>query len=193
MRYSKEHKEQTRQRILEAAGRVFRRQGYQGGGVDAVMREAGLTHGGFYAHFPNKEALFAETIRTTMEGLPFWQRQEDDDLHWLDQIFEGYLSDQHLQSMAEGCPAPPLASEVARAGDAAQEAFEEGARGIQALIEGRLGHLPEAERRPAALAILATLVGTLGLARAVHDDRFASEILAASREHLRQSMLPQNT
>ena len=62
MRYPPGHKDETRRKILEAAATVFRRQGYHAGGVDQVMREAGLTAGGFYAHFPSKEALFAETL-----------------------------------------------------------------------------------------------------------------------------------
>ncbi|MEO1087794.1 MAG: TetR/AcrR family transcriptional regulator, partial [Acidobacteriota bacterium] len=120
MRYSPEHKAKTRKSILDAASRVFRRRGYQGGGVDAVMKEAGLTHGGFYAHFQNKEALLAETVLDAM--LEARKRHRDwtagtSGATWLGRFLDHYLSDRHRRHSEHGCPVPALVSEPLLEGD----------------------------------------------------------------------------
>src|SRR3954471_13811514 len=117
MRYPAGHKEQTRAKILRAAGKVFRRLGYHAAGVDKVMEEAGLTAGGFYAHFGSKEALLAEVLTPAAAEarVPL-----DPDLDGvagrarLEAFVESYLSRSHLQRTDNGCPLPALVSEVAR-------------------------------------------------------------------------------
>lgn len=179
MRYPPERKEQTRQAILAAAGRVFRRLGYAGAGVDAIMAEAGLTAGGFYAHFASKEALFAEMFaqalaQTTLGGAA---PSEPD---WLATLVQRYLSPGHRDTVEQGCPLPPLLADLSRAGDAARAAFEEHLRAALARMQEQL-----APGTPAA-ALLALMVGGLTLARAV-GGAFAADILTACRAFARQA------
>jgi len=125
MRYLPDHKGQTRRRILDAAAAVFRRQGYRGAGVDAVMQEAGLTAGGFYAHFPSKEALFAETLADALRQSRLFGGADFDHLagpDWVRAVAAFYLSPAHRRLVGQGCPLPPLLAEVARASPEARQA-----------------------------------------------------------------------
>jgi TetR/AcrR family transcriptional repressor of nem operon len=187
MRYAPDHKEKTRARILEAAGRVFRRQGFHAAGVDRVMEEAGLTSGGFYAHFDSKQALLAEAL--TQAGAETGSRL-DAGLRglagraWVDAFLARYLAPSHRKAMEQGCPLAALVSEVARADGPARESFEAMVRELAARLsdqargEGR-GPGPSDGR---ALAALALCVGGLGLARAVRDESLADQILEACRD-----------
>lgn len=179
MRYPADHKVKTRARILEAAGRLFRRRGYHASGVDAVMNEAGLTPGGFYAHFGSKEALLADALEhaagataagidATLGGLS--------GRDWAEGFIAYYLSDSHRAAVEEGCPLAALASEVARAGEPVRRTFE-------SLLLRLAGRLADGGLDPGrALAVIALCVGGLGLARSVHDDELAGSILQASRD-----------
>lgn len=190
MRYSKEHKEETRQRILRAAGRVFRRQGYQGGGVDAVMKEAGLTHGGFYAHFKNKEALFEAAISAAMHGArethqSWTQDRVGDD--WIRTFTAHYLSPQHAERQEGGCAVPPLVSELGRAGEGPRVSF---GNNIQEWAASLAEHLPgKSESVDDALAVIAACVGGIALARAVDDPELQERILSSSRRMIDQAFL----
>ena len=123
MRYAPEHKEKTRTRILAAAGRVFRRLGYHAAGVDAVMAEAGLTAGGFYAHFDSKQALLAEAIEyvraESCERRASWTGDRSG-REWIEGFLGGYLSNGHRRRIENGCPLAALLSEVSRADDEAK-------------------------------------------------------------------------
>lgn len=182
MRYPKGQKEETRHRILKAAGTVFRRQGYQGAGVDAVMKEAGLTHGGFYSHFQNKEALFEEAVEDAIKRIRDGRIQRGRDLDgvaWIRAMVEFYLDQNHRQQVERGCPMPPLVSELGRAGDGPRGAFENGILNWCEDITEHLSHLPEDERDSAAMGIVAALVGGMSIARAFRDDRRAAEVFEA--------------
>lgn len=184
MRYSKEHKKQTRERIVEAAGRVFKRRGYQGGGVDAVMKDAGLTHGGFYAHFRNKEALFSEVLSKASQKIRRTRNQLTEGLEgraWVRAMVEVYLSPQHQQHVDAGCVIPPLVSEMERLGEAPKRTFEKELLAWKDELEEHLHHLPEEQREPAALGVIATCVGSMALARAVADEALSERLLHAGR------------
>ena len=182
MRYAAGHKEQTRAKILQAAGKVFRREGYHAAGVDKVMEEAGLTAGGFYAHFGSKEALLAATLAPAAAeaGAP-----RDKDLEgitgraWVEAFVERYLSPSHLLRAEDGCPLPALVSEVARSGAPVKASFEAIVRGLAARL---LGQASEGLTEDRALAIIALCVGGLGVARSVQDEALAARILAACRD-----------
>ncbi|MGE3803077.1 MAG: TetR/AcrR family transcriptional regulator [Gemmataceae bacterium] len=181
MRYGPEHKAQTRERILEAAARVFRRQGYAGTGIDAVMAEAGLTAGAFYAHFASKEALFAEIVphaleqTSTLTGADFAELQGPD---WARAVARRYLSKAHCNHVEKGCPLPPLLAEVSRS-PAARQAFEQK---LQELLVKVADKLPGKEEE--MLALLSLLVGGMTLARAVEDENVATRILEACRQFI---------
>ncbi|MEM8962688.1 MAG: TetR/AcrR family transcriptional regulator [Acidobacteriota bacterium] len=184
MRYPPEQKAETRRAILEAAGRVFRRRGYQGGGVDAVMKEAGLTHGGFYAHFRNKEALLGEAVLDAMwamrEEHGRWTEGESGE-GWVRAFVDGYVSRGHVAAVEGGCPVPTLVSELGRVKEGPRESFERGlavwAGDVAEQLEG-----PETEREAMAMGVIASCVGAIALARAVADETVADRVLAGARE-----------
>jgi TetR/AcrR family transcriptional repressor of nem operon len=187
MRYAKEHKAKTRQKILKAAGRLFREFGYDGVGVDAIMTEAGLTAGGFYAHFPSKRALFDEALVTAVatgkaaETATAMKSAESDEVGRLRLMIKNYLSRQHRDQVAEGCPLPALTPDAARGGEASRENYE---RQLLQYVKRLEALLPEgaAARRDTALALMAQCVGGLMLARAVKDERLSDRILKACRQ-----------
>lgn len=178
-------KERTRRRILDAAGRVFRRTGYAGSGVDAVMAEAGLTHGGFYAHFDSKEALFAETVARALGRTAELMGSGPDDregVAWLRAAVRRYLSRPHLRAVEEGCAMPALVSELGRAGEVPREAFEERLLELLADAEGKAPPGPGLDPADRLLATVALCVGGLSLARAVKDPALSDRILDACRK-----------
>lgn len=179
MRYAAGRKEQTRARILKAAGKVFRRHGYHASGVDKVMEEAGLTAGGFYAHFSSKEALFAAMFAPTAAEAAARQaeRPETPDRAWVDGFLDFYLSAAHRDSPDQGCPLTALMSEVARAGEPVKASFESVVRALASRIEAAAGGSEER-----ALAVVALCVGGLGLARSVADETLSGRILSNCRD-----------
>ena len=183
MRYPKEQKEETRRRILEAAGKLFREHGYNGIGVDAIMAEAGLTAGGFYAHFQSKEELFAEAIASAFNNRNktlHLSASQQDDAEWLKNLIYGYLSRTHRDMVAEGCPLPSITPDVMRGSEQVRENYEKSVRQFAASIIAHLepGEPSEKER---ALAIIAQCIGGLMMARAVNDEELSNQLLRASR------------
>ncbi len=183
MRYPTEHKSETREQILAAAARRFRAEGLASAGVAAIMRDAGLTHGGFYAHFKSKEDLIVEVItqgfdRVTERFEAHFEGLEGD--AWLRAWVDAYLGQTHFEHVAEGCPFPPLAGEVARSGPTAIEAFTrlclERCPSIERHIDA-----PPAESRRRTLAAISQMVGALMLARAT-DGPFSTEIREAAAD-----------
>jgi TetR/AcrR family transcriptional regulator, transcriptional repressor for nem operon len=188
MRYSPDHKEKTRAKILESAATIFRRQGYHATGVDKVMEEAGLTAGGFYAHFPSKDALLAEAIEHyAAKGSNTLERGLEDasDREWVRGIVDRYLGDSHCRRPETGCPIPSLAPEIGRAGKAPRQAFERLVGGLFAKIAA---HLPPEDAEERAIAITALCVGGMALARAVHDPGYSDRILAACRDFAHEEL-----
>ena len=164
---------------------MFRRKGYAGAGVDAVMGEAGLTHGGFYAHFDGKEALFAETVtRALGRTVEILEKEAGDreGVAWLRVAVRRYLSRPHLEAVEEGCPMPALVSELGRAGDAPREAFEARMLTLLADVAKKVPPGPGLEPDDRALATVALCVGGISMARAVKDPALADRILAACRK-----------
>jgi TetR/AcrR family transcriptional regulator, transcriptional repressor for nem operon len=189
MRYASGHKEQTRAKILQAAGKVFRRQGYHAAGVDKVMEEAGLTAGGFYAHFGSKEALLAETLAPAAAETGAWRDQQLEGMTgraWVEAFVDRYLSPSHRSKAEDGCPLPALVSEIARAGVPVKASFEAIVRDLAARLEGHAGGVLSGDR---ALAILALCVGGLGVARSVQDEALGERILAACRDLAKEGLV----
>jgi TetR/AcrR family transcriptional regulator, transcriptional repressor for nem operon len=183
MRYAPDHKLKTRARILEAAGRVFRSQGYQRTGVDKVMEEAGLTAGGFYAHFSSKQELFAETLEHTREEMGARHEAGLRDMNgreWVDAFLARYLGTKHRQEAENCCPLVALISEVSRADGQVKQSFEAIVRELSARLGANAQDAPgSVDER--ALAAVALCVGGLGLARSVHDEALAEQILESCR------------
>ncbi len=170
--------QKTRQSILDAAGRVFRRVGFHGGGVDAVMAEAGLTAGGFYAHFNNKDALFSEFIRDDMEQLSkrrYADRSRCTGRAWVLESMRRYLSRVHFEDVEKGCFLPSLMSEISRAGEDSKLALEDGLNDWMQTLASELDEKDETQ----VLALIAMSVGGLSLSRSVNNQQFAYRIREA--------------
>ena len=184
-RYPSEHKARTREKIVQAAARAFRSKGYANAGIDAVMRAAGLTHGGFYAHFRSKAVLFAEAVRHAV--LRSAQRLDQevaspDPGEWLTQFVGAYLSAEHLACRADGCPLPSLLSEIDRAPVAVRRAFAEAGTERVAVVASRFEALGWHDPTGEAVALFAALSGAMAMARAMPDRAAAMEILTAVRD-----------
>lgn len=183
MRYPLGHKQQTSQRILRAAGRLFRKHGYAATGVDAVMASADLTAGAFYSHFRSKEDLLAETLDAVFENAKNDRPEKLNTLHgreWLRAFASFYLSVEHRDAVDRGCPMPALAAEVARVGGKPRAVFE---HHLQRVIDSVAQQFDQvAPDRERAIATVAMCLGGVMLARAVKDETLSREILDACRE-----------
>jgi AcrR family transcriptional regulator len=192
MRYAPQHKTLTRNRILGAAGRLFRRNGYTATSIDAVMAEAGLTRGGFYHHFRSKAALFAEIARSDHHLVRLLERRDDATPDALaagtKAIVDFYLQPENREIVAKRCSFAALTIDAGRGPPVVREAFAEAL--------GRLSHelsrgLPDpAEHDPRALAAAALSIGGFMLANASADETLAIAMLRACRDEVRRLIEP---
>jgi AcrR family transcriptional regulator len=178
-------KQETHERILEVAARAIRRQGYAGVGVADVMKSAGLTHGGFYAHFDSRDALIVEALeragRESGEALARGvERRKAKGASAFRALVDAYLADEHLASLETGCPVAALACDMPRQSDPVREASSASVRRLVTAVQATLPHAS----RAAAGVVAGTLVGTLQLARAMGDNAEGRAILAAARKAL---------
>jgi TetR/AcrR family transcriptional repressor of nem operon len=179
VRYLPGHRHKTHARIVEAASRLFKARGFAATGIDAVMQAAGLTAGGFYAHFSSKDALFAEALDASLTAQSAqWTADGGDaaDAGWVRNFIEIYLSEAHRDGVATGCTISCLGPEVARAGKVPRRIFEEQIRGFLTYLERKLG-----KRAAFAIPIFTLCIGGVMLARAVADREYSNSILAACR------------
>jgi TetR/AcrR family transcriptional repressor of nem operon len=190
MRRSKQETQRTHARIVDAAARQFRAAGIKGTGIGDLMRQAGLTHGGFYTHFRHKEALiveacaagFAQTqlkltnaVRTAPAG-----RQ-------VEAILDGYLSTDQRDHPETGCVMPPLAAEIARSSPEVRASFTQIYRTFLEYLDSFLPATAETHPTDDALALLAGMVGTMLLARAIDDAELSERLLRANRAFYAQA------
>ena len=182
MRYGKDQKQATRQRIIEAAGRRFKEDGIDGAGVAGVMSDAGLTNGAFYAHFASKEDLVANVLADQLRA----QRQSVDaqspDRAGLEAFIRSYLSPQHRDQCADGCPSAALLDEIARRPTATRQVFTDELMGVIDDIATRLDPTDLEAARTDALTVFGLMVGTLQLARALTDPDLSDQLLARGVE-----------
>jgi TetR/AcrR family transcriptional repressor of nem operon len=187
MRRTHEQKRQTHDEILRAAAHAFRERGFDGAGVAELMRDAGLTHGGFYAHFPSKAALLGEAAAYGLEesGEAFFDdaaRAAPDDP--LREILRRYLSRGHRDAPATGCMLPALAGEIARETAEVRRRFTDALETYLARLAEHIPAADDAARRDNALALLSGMVGALVLSRAVDDPALSDGALLATRRFL---------
>src|SRR3954467_10570305 len=181
MRYRKDQKQATRQRILEAAGRRFKQDGIDGAGVATVMSDAGLTNGAFYNHFTSKEDLVANVLADQLRA----QRQSFDAQParaGLEAFIRSYLSPQHRDQCAEGCPSAGLLDEIARRPSATRQVFTDELMRVIDDIATRLDPTDAEAARTDALTLFGLMLGTLQLARALTDRDLSDQLLARGVE-----------
>jgi AcrR family transcriptional regulator len=171
-RYGKDHKQATRRRIIEAAGRRLKRDGIDGSGVATLMADVGLTNGAFYAHFDSKEDLVAMTVADQLR-----EQRETFSTQSLEEIVRGYLSIEHRDDREGGCPSAALLDEIARSSDAVKRAYTHGQLAIIDDAAARLAPDDPESARARALGAFALMVGTLQFSRALADQRLADEVL----------------
>ena len=180
-------KEATHERIVEAAARAIRRSGYSGTGVADIMKDAGLTHGGFYAHFPSREAMLAEAAdRAGRESVAMMERivATCPPQRAIQAMAEAYLSKAHVEGVETGCATAALGSEMPRQ---APEVRRAATRRIKEMIDLVARQSPDWGQPGAherALATVATMVGALVLARAVDDARLSDALRKAALKQL---------
>jgi AcrR family transcriptional regulator len=178
-------KQETHERIVDVAARAIRRNGYAGVGVADVMNEAGLTHGGFYAHFDSRDALLVEALeragRESFEAVTRVAAQRAaKGVSAFRSLVETYLADGHLASLESGCPVAALGCDMPRQSQPVRKAS---AVRVQRLIAAVRATLPEAS--PAAASVVTgTLVGSLQLARALGDNAEGRAVLSIARKAL---------
>ncbi|HEY2817025.1 MAG TPA: TetR/AcrR family transcriptional regulator [Casimicrobiaceae bacterium] len=180
-------KEATHQRIVDTAARAIRRSGYNGTSVVDIMKEAGLTHGGFYAHFASREAMLAEAAdRAGAESVAASTRvaATAPPEQGLQSLLRAYLSKEHVKSAERGCPVAALGSEMPRQ---APEVRRAATRRIKEMIDVVARQSPDwgqAGAHERALVTVATMVGALLLARAVDEPKLSDALLKAALKHL---------
>jgi TetR/AcrR family transcriptional regulator, transcriptional repressor for nem operon len=178
MRYGKDQKQATRQRILKAAGRRFKQDGIDGAGVAAVMSDAGLTNGAFYAHFASKEDLVANVLADQLRAQRHSFDAQPPDRAGLEAFIRAYLSPQHRDQCADGCPSAALLDEIVRRPAATRQAFTDELLETADDIASRLERTDAEAARTDALALFGFMIGTLQLARALTDRDRSDQLLA---------------
>jgi TetR/AcrR family transcriptional repressor of nem operon len=186
MRVSREKAAENRERIIDAAGALFRAKGFGGIGVADIMKAADLTHGGFYGHFVSKDDLVAQASRRTMaRSAVKWERVAagaPDQPYAA--LLRHYLTPRHRDEPDRGCAFAALSADAGRSGKAVREAFAEGLEPLIDILAKAVPGRSKATRRRKAVAAMAGLVGALTLARAVRDSSLSNEILEAALREL---------
>ncbi len=184
MRYAATHKDETRKALLIAAGRQLRALGPDRVAVAAVMKSAGLTHGGFYAHFKSKDSLLAEALvaifgaskrrmMRMLEGLP--------PKHALATYIDFYVAPRHRDDPAHGCPITALSSDMPRQSKKFRATFETGVTSLSAHLAKLMAEAGIAHADKLAPSILAAMAGAVALARTISDATLSDELLASTR------------
>jgi TetR/AcrR family transcriptional repressor of nem operon len=195
MRYDPEHKQRTREKVLKAAAKAIRAQGPHRVGVAAVMSKAGLTHGGFYAHFDSKDDLVAAAIGQMFEeARANWQRltEAKQPAAALAAYVDFYLSTVHRDAVSAGCPIPILAPESRRLAKPSREQFAAGVANLKERLCSQLAALGIPRADEEASSMLAEMIGALALARAEPDGARSDAILEASKQRLKERFSLQN-
>ena len=190
MRYQAEHKVEIHQKIVKDASRRVRAEGITGAAVSAVMRDAGLTHGGFYKHFSSKDDLLLESLseafREIAARLTEAGEQSRPGTAWK-AIVKTYLSLEHCDHVECGCPLAALAPELARADKAMK------AQILEELVKYKSRMLPlmpgrrAADKERAFFAIFSTMIGAVAIARILPDQAARASVLASARDFLLRS------
>jgi TetR/AcrR family transcriptional regulator, transcriptional repressor for nem operon len=182
-RYGPGHKQATRQRLIDSAGRRFKADGLDGAGIATVVADVGLTNGAFYGHFASKDDLIASVVTQQLAeqsalvaSLPIGQES-------VERFIGEYLSPAHRDDRAGGCPNAALLDEVGRCGVGIRDAYTAGVRDIITAIARHLDTGDHHDAQERAIVLFTLLVGALQTARAVTDLEFSDQILATARAH----------
>jgi AcrR family transcriptional regulator len=180
----------THDRIVDAAARAIRRSGYNGTGVADIMKAAGLTHGGFYAHFPSRDAMLAEAAdRAGSEAVVLMERVAAavPPQQALQAMMQAYLSEDHVKSIETGCATAALGSEMPRQAPEVRRAATRRIKEMVDLVARHSNDWGQSGAHEQALLAVSTMVGALVLARAVDDARLSDALREAALNHFTQA------
>lgn len=181
MRYKTDQKDITRQKMLEAAGRGFRKHGYAGIGVDGLAKAAGVTSGAFYSHFGSKDGAFEVALTAgldeVIEGIPKFQTEHG--ANWVKAFAEYYLGKPHQNDLDCGCAMATLTPEVVRFGAKVHATFEKKMCHIADLIENGLAGDSGVDTHARAWSMLSVLIGGINIARAMKSTKISEEVAEA--------------
>ena len=175
-RYGKAHKDATRQRIIDAAGRRFKRDGIDGSGIATLMGDAGLTNGAFYAHFTSKADLVASTVADQLSAQRERYRQLPSG-SGIEQVVRAYLSVEHRDNPEEGCPSAALLDEISRCDDVTKRAYTDGMLALADDLAVLVAPDDPASARARTWGALSLMIGTLQTSRALADRVLADRVL----------------
>jgi TetR/AcrR family transcriptional regulator, transcriptional repressor for nem operon len=180
MGYSKSDKAETHTRILKVAAKRFRERGLEGIGVADVMKEAGVTVGGFYKHFGSRDELVVEALATAFKDLDVWEEHTAD----MAQLLQNYLKEAHRDAPGTGCAMGALLGDMTRGSKSARVLYTERVKRSVVFTGALLPSSPRSDKRGRALLILSALLGAINLSRAVSDPDLSREILHGVRDQL---------
>src|SRR5580700_9215927 len=180
MGYSKSDKAETHTRIVKVAAKRFRERGLEGIGVADVMKEAGVTVGGFYKHFGSRDELVVEALATAFKDLDVWEEQTAD----MAQLLQNYLTEAHRDAPGTGCAMGALLGDMTYGSKSARALYTARVKRSMAFFSALLPSSRRSDKRGRALLILSALLGAINLSRAVSDPELSREILRGVREEL---------
>lgn len=187
MRVSRAQAEENRETVINVASRLFREHGFDGIGLKDLMKEAGLTQGGFYKQFASKDDLAAQASKRAMEGATRrWSDAAADSSDPLEAVMAFYLSKDHRGETAEGCPLVALGSDAVRQSDEVRRPFEDGIRAHFEVLDELLDETGNANPSAKAMAILSLMVGAVTLSRIMEDEKTSQGILDAAAGEIRR-------
>jgi len=183
-RYAPGHREEARVRILAAVGRGFRKRGYGGIGVDGLAKEAAVTSGALYGHFPSKEAAFKEAVVAGLDELRagIEALRAEHGVKWIEIFVDFYLGYKRTCELGDSCTLQSLTPEVQRSDSETKTAYEARMKLVADAVADGLTGADAADRKQRAWALLAILTGGVTLARAVEDQATSDTIAAAVRK-----------
>jgi TetR/AcrR family transcriptional repressor of nem operon len=177
-RYTTEHKQETRRRIIATAGRRLKRDGIDGSGVATLMKDANLTNGAFYAHFDSKDSLVAEAVSDQLHALhASIVALTEPGPAGLEQIMRWYLSAHHRDNPGDGCPNAALLDEIGRSADPIRQTYTDGVLVVIDGLAARMAPKDPLSARVKALSLLGLMAGTLQLSRALTDRQLSDDLL----------------
>jgi TetR/AcrR family transcriptional repressor of nem operon len=188
MRYSENHKQETKERVLKLAGKALREKGPDRLGVAEVMASAGLTHGGFYAHFASKDDFLAETLKEVFDNSAARTLKVTGDLppkEALSAYIDYYVSTGHRDHPGQGCPIAALNSDLPRQPQKFRAAFDAGVKRLLAKLSAWIGAIGLDEPDKQAAALLSAMMGAVALSRAVADPQLSGDLIASAREGIK--------
>ncbi|NTE87832.1 TetR/AcrR family transcriptional regulator [Agrobacterium rubi] len=187
MRVSRAQAEENRDRVIDVASRLFREHGFDGIGLKDLMKGAGLTQGAFYKQFTSKDDLAALASARAMESATMrWSEAAANSSDPLEAVMDFYLSTDHREEKAEGCPLVALGSDAARQNAEVKQPFEDGILAHFEVLENLMGGGEELEARNKAMAILSLMVGAVMLSRLTQDEPLSQGILESVAGEVRR-------